>query len=258
MIFKPGDMTNKKFPCKILKRLPGGSTAEIYLAQLANTRHLLVVKGVGRDTSQNLQKVLKREAEILHGLRHESIPEFYGYFEEQQRNYYVMSYHSGSNLETYLVVQKNISEKQIQEIVLSICRILAYLHKKGVVYGDLKPSNILVSKDEVILLDYGAAGFVREKQEEVRFQGTIGYAAPECWRSGGKVTGAIDIFALGAMMYRMLEAQEPKDMFGRFVLSDKQKKNRWQSVLDKCCALDVGHRYQSVTQVYEVVSKMSL
>ena len=257
MIFKPGDVTNKELPCEILRRLPGSSMAEIYLAQLINTKHRMVVKGVGQDAPQSLQAVLKKEVRVLHGLRQESIPEFYGYFEEPGRNYYVMSYHNGSNLEDYLRQQGSISERQVQKIALDLCRTLAYLHKKSVVYGDLKPSNVLIADKEVILLDYGAAGYLGEEQEDIYFQGTIGYAAPECWRSG-QLTYAVDIFALGAMLYRMLEGQEPKERFGRFALSSPQKKNRWQSVLDKCCALDAGRRYQSIAQVYEVISKRRL
>lgn len=258
MIYKAGDMTSKEFPCEILRRLPGSAMAEVYLAKLQNTNHLVVVKGVAQNAPKSVKEVLKREARILQTIRLETIPEIYGYFEDGQKQYYIMSYHLGSNLGEMLM-KEGLTEKQIKKIALSVCRTLIYLHKKGIVYGDLKPANIILSEEGVTLLDYGMAVCLDETQSDIYFQGTFGYAAPECFRGGtGCATYLADVFALGATLYRLLEGQEPKKHYGRLILTDIQKKNRWQSVLNKCCALEPENRFQSVAQIYDAISKIDV
>ena len=117
MIFRPGEMTREEFPCEIVRRLPGGFMAEVYLAKLQNTRHFMVVKGVPQNAPASFRESLKREAEMLKKIRLESIPEVYGYFEEKEKRYFIMSYHEGSNLEE-LLSKGTIPEKQIKEIEL--------------------------------------------------------------------------------------------------------------------------------------------
>lgn len=259
MLFESGDWTNEGFPCEILYRLRGGHMAELYVAKLRSTQHLVVLKAVSKDGLA--QSFLRREAEILKKLRLDGIPEFYGCFEDAERIYYIMSYHKGMNLEEYVQKKGCMTEMLVQEIALEICRILAYLHSDriSVVHNDLKPANLLLQEDgSIVLLDFGLAEYLRGNKEKLFFQGTLGYAAPECWhRDAQKMSPATDIFSLGATLFYLLEGREPKDFYGKFWLGegDAQKKNRWQTVLNKCCALDIQKRYQSAAEVYEVLRK---
>ncbi|MBR2401546.1 MAG: serine/threonine protein kinase, partial [Lachnospiraceae bacterium] len=240
------------------RRLPGGFMAELYLAKLQNTRHFMVVKGVPQKAPASFKEALKREAEILKKIRLETIPEMYGYFEEKEKQYFIMSYHEGSNLEE-LLSKGSMPEKQIKEIALDACRTLAYLHKKGIIYSDLKPSNMIWCNKHLILLDFGAALFSEEIGPHFCFRGTVGYAAPEWFREGNrKITYLADVFSLGATLYRLLERQEPKQHYGKFLLMDKQKRNRWQSVLDKCCAPEPEKRYRSMAHIYDAINNIQV
>ena len=206
-------------------------------------------------------EALTREAQILKQLRLEGIPEFYGYFEEPDRKYFIMSYHEGVSLEQYVLTHHELPEESIRDMAIQICRIFAYLHRKDIVYGDLKPSNLLIEPDgRMVIIDFGMATQIAERRQEKVFKGTLGYAPPECWHSDMKLTPATDIFALGAALFYLLKGREPRDCYGDFVLSGEhiQKKNRWQPVLDKCCALDSTKRYQSAAEVFEALRKISL
>ncbi len=273
MVFGVGECTSQEFPCEIIDRLAGGNMAELYLARLRNTEHRVVVKAVGEAEGatqtiaglqteislQRKQQVLTKEARLLSRLRLVGIPEFYGYFEESARRYFIMSYHEGINLEQKMFAQGKVSEDEVREIILKVCRILAYLHRKGVVYGDLKPSNLLIEPmGGMVLIDYGMAVEMAEIRKEKAFRGTLGYAPPECWHLQQKLSPATDIFSLGATLFYLLEGQNPGECYGHFVVSEEEKKNRWQPVLDKCCALDAAKRYQSAAEVFEAVSKISL
>ena len=262
MLFEKGEWTSRDFPCRILQKLPGGHMAELYTAKLENTEHLVVVKTV--EAAGTEQKLLMREAQVLSRLRHNGIPEIFGYFREKEKSYYIMSYHPGMDLERFVVQNGCMREVEVRRIAMEACRILAYLHSEriSIVHNDLKPANFLLQDDGLmVLLDFGLAEYFRGEQEEIYFKGTLGYAAPECWhREQYEIGPAADIFALGATMFYLLEGKEPKDNYGKFVISDAdpQKKNRWQSVLDKCCALDIRKRYQSAAEVYEVLNKLKV
>ena len=243
MIFRPGMLTREPFPCEIVRRISGSVMAEVYLAKLQNTQHPVVVKGVAGSAPESARRALKREAELLKKVRLEGIPEIYGYFEEREKSYYIMSYHAGISLEE-LSLKKRLEEKEVKQIVLSLCKTLAYLHGKGILYGDLKPSNVVYSKGKVILLDFGTAMEMKNMVQNICFQGTAGYAAPEWYHNGNKtITCQADIFSLGATIYRLLEGQ---------------KKNRWQPVLDKCCAPEPENRYRSMAEIYNDINKIKI
>ncbi len=264
MLFKIGDWTSFEFPCEIVEELSGGNMAELYVARLKATNHRVVVKASAMEAG------LYREARLLSHLWWNGVPRMFGYFREPERSYYIMSWHEGSNLERYVKNEGRMALKWVRHIGVELCRILIYLHsEKSVVHNDLKPANILFSeKGEVALVDFGlaeGADFLMPSYfERVRFQGTPGYAAPECWhREKRQLFPATDIFALGATLFYLLEGKEPRECYGRFVLSDSsfenlQKKNSWQAVLDKCCALDIRKRYQSTAQVYEALKKLEI
>ena len=268
MIFKPGEEICAEFPCKIVQRLAGGSMAELYLANVKNTPHMVGIKGLGAQETQIKKEALSKEASVLNKLRHEKIPQFFGFFEEENRIYYVMSYQEGACLEQ--LVRRKCSlvlpEERVCNIALQLCGILAYIHKKEVVHGDIKPANLLLSEyGDLTLLDFGTAVFGGEHMKtdsdksKYRFQGTLGFAAPECWH-GGRVhlTPETDIFALGATLFYLLEGREPRECFGNFVLSEEnqEKKNRWQPVLNKCCAMEASKRYHSAAEVYKDIKQI--
>lgn len=253
MIFKPKEVTAGDIPCEIIKRIPGGSMAELYLARIQHTQYQAVIKAVALEKDSTKRQALAKEAELLGGLYHRHIPTILDAVQEEHRQYYVMSYHDGMNLEGYRRTCEQISEEQIFGILQDIGSVLAYLHQKGIFHGDIKPSNILLDRTQAaFLLDFGTADFFDTYEKGVRFRGTLGYAAPECWHGQvQRLTPAADIFALGATLYFLLEGREPRDAYGHFILHDTQKKNRWQPVLDKCCTLNKEKRFQSAAELLD-------
>lgn len=237
MIFKPNAYTEGVLPCRVLYKMYGSAMAELYLAQVVHTTHYVVIKGIAADAPESLKEAIRREMAVLGQLHREGIPEFYGYAEEKERCYFMMSYHIGENLDK-LMQKRRLSEKEVQRLAEKLCGILAYLHQKGIVHGDIKPSNLIWQDEKAVLLDYGTAAFIG-KETEVMWSGTAGYAPPE-----GTISKESDIYALGMTL--------------RYLLGEKQKKNRWKPVLEKCCAPKPSQRFRSAAELYEALHQMQL
>lgn len=259
MLFKPGEVTQGSLSCEIIRPMAKGRMAELYLAKLRGTEHKLMVKAAGKDTLW--QSSLKQEAMLLETLRLHGIPELYEWVENENRSYYIMSHHDGITLQQYGKRYSGMPELLVKEIGQEICRILLYLHRREIpiIHNDIKPGNILLQGKKVILLDFGVAQLLGNTSRDAYFRGTPGYAAPECWQKEMKISPATDIFALGATLYALLEGKEPRQCFGRYLLSEENihKKNRWQPVLDCCTALNPDHRYQNAAQLYKDLKKIN-
>jgi serine/threonine protein kinase len=100
--------------------------------------------------------------------------------------------------------------------LLEICEGLACLHSRGIIHGDLKPANILLSRtNSVKLCDFGLSGVTMGNGDlDLSFAGcgTAGFMAPELLTGGvqaSSLNSKIDIWALGSMIWSMVEMKEP-------------------------------------------------
>ncbi len=157
---------------------------------------------------------------------------------------------------------------ELREIALPLLEALAYSHSRGVIHGDIKPSNVILAEDGLRLFDYGLgqplAGVLTDlpRLSRNRFKAwTTRYAAPELL-DGAEPSEASDIYALGCLLFELASGSHP---FRR--LSAKQAKamalqkelrcppnlpaHVWQSLLE-ALAFDADKRTSSVTQLLNI------
>ena len=99
-------------------------------------------------------------------------------------------------------------------ICAEVASALAAAHAKGVVHRDIKPSNIMLTADGVKVFDFGIAATVGSPEPDLAdadIMGTPTYVAPERLL-GGPVTGAMDVYALGVMLHRLLTGAYPSSV----------------------------------------------
>lgn len=150
------------------------------------------------------------EARILRDLRHPSIPRVYRSFLHSGRYYLAMDFINGEDLEELLRRNQRFDEETVLRWADQISEVLTYLHGKGVIYRDMKPSNVMIEHGTgaVKLVDFGIAKLFQPAQRGTLI-GTPGYAPPEQYQ--GLATPQSDIYALGATLHHLLTGRDPRD-----------------------------------------------
>jgi hypothetical protein len=160
-----------------------------------------------------------REARALAKLNHPHIVVVYDYGQAGEFYYFMMEYVEGTNLR-HLMTSGRLPPTEALAIIPQICDALQFAHNQGVVHRDVKPENILVSKQGnvkiadfglVKLLDAAPADYSLTGTQQV--MGTLHYMAPEQVQHTHAVDHRADIYSLGVVFYEMLTGQLP---IGRF------------------------------------------
>ncbi len=160
------------------------------------------------------KKRFKEEAQILATFDHPSIVKILGYFEANNTAYFVMKYEDGMDLAQYIKEKgKPFSQDEILTIIMPILEGLKEVHRHNYLHRDIKPGNILLRKNNSpVLIDFGATRIAvnDEQSKSVTSMLTEGYAPFEQYSTDLKRQGPFtDIYAIGAVMYKMITLQTP-------------------------------------------------
>ncbi|OWA37349.1 hypothetical protein B9G55_04620 [Saccharibacillus sp. O16] len=184
--------------------LGSGGMGRVYLASDSKLPgKCWAIKETRADTAD--YERIGNEAQMLTRLRHPGLPQVVDFFspDEESRVFLVMEYIEGMNLDQYARrVNWKLDLSFVVKLALKICDVLDYLHSQHppVIFRDLKPSNVMVGRDEEIrLIDFGIARSAGpERSADTVKLGTIGFAAPEQYE--GRSDPASDQYALGALL----------------------------------------------------------
>ncbi|MEO0155712.1 MAG: serine/threonine-protein kinase [candidate division WOR-3 bacterium] len=196
---------------KILKSIGKGGMAQVYTAIQGSLDRVVVIKQMKRNLDGEAQARFKREAKICANLNHKNIVEIYDYFREGGEHYLVMEYIEGLSLADIIEKEAPLHPVLAASIAREVCQALVCAHKNGVIHRDIKPKNILISKEGVIkLTDFGVARDIDapELTTTGAIIGTPFYMSPE-QAGGGKVSFQSDIFSLGVVLYEMVTGKKP-------------------------------------------------
>jgi non-specific serine/threonine protein kinase/serine/threonine-protein kinase len=206
-------------PYRIVREIGSGGMGVLYEAiredQFQKRVALKIVKR-GMDTASIVRR-FHRERQILAGLNHPNITALLdGGTTTDGRPYFVMEYVEGKPIGEYCDAHK-LSTRQRLELFRPVCAAVHYAHQNLVVHRDLKPGNILVTREGVPkLLDFGiakilnlgvTAGTVDLTEASTRLM-TPEYASPEQVR-GEPITTSTDVYSLGALLYELLTGHRP-------------------------------------------------
>jgi len=152
-------------------------------------------------------QAFKKEASTIANLpNHNNIIGIKNLFEENNTIYYVMDYAEGEDLESYLIHNAPLTQKNIEDIIFPFLEGVKHIHKHNILHRDIKLSNILLTKSsKPILIDFGTAKeqFNKKKSQSSTRVFTEGYAAIE-QHTGATVGEYTDIYAIGMLLYALI------------------------------------------------------
>ncbi|KAH7843312.1 hypothetical protein Vadar_015091 [Vaccinium darrowii] len=196
----------------IYEAIGHGKYSTVYKGRKKKTIEYFAIKSV--DKSQK-SKVLQ-EVRILHSLDDPNVLKFYSWYETSAHLWLVLEYCVGGDLLSLLQQDKKLPEDSIYEIAHDLVRALQFLHSKGIIYCDLKPSNILLDENgHTKLCDFGLARKLKDITKTPSLslpqakRGTPFYMAPELFQDGGVHSYASDLWALGCVLYECYSGNPP-------------------------------------------------
>merc|ERR1719330_1475715 len=159
-----------------------------------------------------LQEQLKREVLTQLRARHPNIVRMHYYFEDATRVHCLLEYADKGHLFAFLRQFPNgLPEPKAAPLFADSAHGLAYLHGLGIAHRDVKPENILLFGEEprAKIGDLGwCVALSTERPDRQTFCGTMDYLSPEMW-SGEPHDTAVDLWALGVLLYEMVLARPP-------------------------------------------------
>lgn len=224
---------------------------------------------------EGLRRFLE-EAKRLVQFNHSNVVRCRDFFRANGTAYLVMDYEDGLPLSELLRRReeqgKPLDEDEIKQIILPLLDGLAVIHKHDVLHRDIKPSNIFVRKstEEPVLIDFGTAkqGFSEHSKSVWAY--TQGYAPMEQIEKDGKLGPWTDIYAVGAVMWRIVSGENPPRAEDRMSAKARGKpdpmkpateigKSRFSAELlqaiDKCLPLEEKDRHQSAKDLGQALRK---
>lgn len=212
------------------------------------------------DDYEKFKQKFLEEARLLARFGHNAyIVNVEDYFEENGTAYFVMPFLEGMSLGEFVKRQPNnrLSEADTIKIARQLEIPLKELHQHGILHRDIKPDNVIITnKGSLVLIDFGSAReyLTNELGEKFSVLLTPGYAPPEQYDSLAEKAPYTDIYALGALLYRLLTGVVPPPAPERKQKGLTPPKNLNPEISDntndaimKCMALEPIFRFQAVS-----------
>ena len=207
-----------KYP--IIREIGRGATSRVYLAQDPATEREVAVKLLAEHLAEDPTFVSRFQREALAAARlvHPNIVQVFdsGLDEASGRHYIVMEYVDGRSCAQLLRDRGHLEVQDAIFVVEQACKGLEYAHRNGVVHRDVKPGNLLVSRDGTVkLADFGIAKATEQSSitQVGSVLGTAAYLAPEQAR-GEEAGPATDLYSLGVVTYQLLSGRLPSLVHG--------------------------------------------
>jgi serine/threonine-protein kinase len=199
---------------RLVAQQGAGGMAVIYKAVDLSLGRTVAVK-VLRPSLTNDRAFLDRfreEARAVANLSHPNIVTVHDFGNEGPAYYIIMEFIEGQNLKEIIKTFGALPITRVLNLAIQICGGIGFAHRAGLVHADIKPQNILVTKEDVVkITDFGIAQAFTETQTQQKMDvvwGSPQYFAPEQAR-GEKPTPSADVYAIGIVLFEMLTGRLP-------------------------------------------------
>ncbi len=198
----------------VKKLLGKGGMGEVYLAEDKRLKRTVALKILPPEVAENdeLRLRLLREAQAVAQISHPNVVAVFDVGEEARNSYISMEYVEGQSLRDAFKSKGPFDPKECVELLLQITDGLGCAHEKGIVHRDMKPENVMLTRDGTAkIMDFGLAVMLGVTRLTMPggISGTWSYMAPEQVLGQADLTPAVDVYAVGCMAYELLSGSPP-------------------------------------------------
>jgi serine/threonine-protein kinase len=199
---------------EVLGELGRGGMGVVYKARQRSLNRMVALKMIltGEHSGPRERARFRAEAEAVARLQHPNIVQIYEVGELQDRPYFALEYVDGGSL-SQRIGGKPQATRQAAALTETLARAMHYAHQQGIVHRDLKPGNVLLTaRGMPKITDFGLAKRLETTDGDTKtgaVLGTPGYIAPEQAAGRKDIGPAVDIYALGAILYEQLTGRPP-------------------------------------------------
>ena len=209
MIINIGTMIGNRY--EVVEKVGTGGMADVYRAMDHRLNRYVAVKILKNEYSEDTKFVTKfrQEAQAVACLSHPNVVAVYDVGEEQGMHFIVMEFVEGITLKSYIEKKGKLSVREAVGIGIQIASGLEAAHNCHIIHRDIKPQNILISRDGTAkVTDFGIAKAASSNTITASAMGSVHYISPEQAR-GGFSDEKSDVYSLGVTMYEMLSGTLP-------------------------------------------------
>lgn len=261
---------------ELIERVGSGGMAMVYKAQDRALGRIVAVKMLQESLTNDEGFLLRfqREAHAAANLTHPNIVTVHDIGQDGHRHYIIMEFIDGRTLKQiirqYADSGRSVPINRALDLAIQICNGIGYAHRADLVHCDVKPQNILVTRDEQVkVADFGIARAMSQATQHQISEvwGTPQYFSPE-QASGEPPTPASDVYAIGIMMFEMLSARLPFHAESHTALALKHIQEppplvttynptvpkQLEQIINKLLAKEPSGRYRTAGQLGRILS----
>ncbi|MBT9780033.1 protein kinase [Clostridium sp. MCC353] len=224
-----------------------GRAGTVFLAVHMELEEFRAIKRVSKSYVDYSR--FKREALILKELRHPGIPIIYDLEEDSEYSYLIEEYLEGESFYDLIHNQGHLTAAMTVRYGIQICQIVNYLHSAGeipILYLDLQPKNLLLCNETVKLVDFDHSAAMDQANASSQRYGTIGWAAPEQYRTDVLLDERTDIYAIGVTLIYLGTGKYPEESPSPGLCGWSL---RFREIVKTCLDPDPDKRYQSAEEL---------
>ncbi len=211
MMLESGKLVSGRY--RILEQIGIGGTAVVYKATDEKLGRVVTLKALREDfiDNEDFIKRFNKEAQAAAKLNHPNIVSAYDVGRDGDIIYIIMEYIDGFTLKELIIKNAPFSNEETLGVSMQIASALEAAHENQIIHRDIKPQNIMVTRDgNIKVSDFGIAKAAGSSTITAEQMGSAHYFSPEQAR-GGFVDIRSDIYSLGITMYEMLTGKVPFD-----------------------------------------------
>ncbi|MBQ4517080.1 MAG: Stk1 family PASTA domain-containing Ser/Thr kinase [Clostridia bacterium] len=198
---------------EIVETIGKGGMAIVYKAKCQILNRYVALKVLRPEYREDKDFIsrFKVEAQSAGSLSHPNVVSIYDVVQDDELDYIVMEYVEGVTLKQYIEAKGNIPWREAVDYAAQICAGLDHAHKKGIVHKDIKPHNVIITREGTLkITDFGIAKVMSSSTITTgnTTMGSVHYFSPEQAR-GGYTDVKTDIYSLGVVLYEMVTGKLP-------------------------------------------------